>query len=217
MLQIRFETPADRPLTVLCLGAHSDDIEIGCGGTLLSLLKRYDKVSFHWVVFSASPERERECLASADAFLDRANAKKVEVKGFRVGFMPFDGAEIKECFEDLKTRISPDLIFTHYLNDRHQDHRLISELTWNTFRGHLILEYEVPKYDGDFGQPNVFVQLDEGQCRRKIELLLRCYQTQQNRRWFSEDTFRAVLRLRGVESGAESGYAEGFYGRKLVL
>lgn len=217
MLHLHFERLADRPLTILCLGAHGDDIEIGCGGTLLKLLDKYDNVSCRWVVFSASAERKRECTVSAEVFLERAQDKRLDVMPFRDGFMPFEGAKVKECFERLKTEISPDVVFTHYLNDRHQDHRLVSELTWNTFRDHLILEYEVPKYDGDFGQPNVFVPLDESDCQRKIELLLRCYQTQQLRQWFSADTFRAVLRLRGVEAGAESGFAEGFYGRKLVL
>lgn len=217
MLHLRFERLADRPLTILCLGAHGDDIEIGCGGTLLKLLSKYDNVSCRWVVFSASAERKRECTASAEAFLEGAPERRLDVMPFRDGFMPFEGAKVKDCFERLKTEISPDVVFTHYLNDRHQDHRLVAELTWNTFRNHLILEYEVPKYDGDFGQPNVFVPLNESDCQRKIELLLRCYQTQQLKQWFSADTFRAVLRLRGVEAGAESGFAEGFYGRKLVL
>lgn len=217
MLKLHLDRPADRPLTILCLGAHGDDIEIGCGGTLLKLLHKYDNVSCRWVVFSASAERKRECTASAEAFLEGAPESRLDVMSFRDGFMPFEGAKVKDCFERLKTEISPDVVFTHYMNDRHQDHRLVADLTWNTFRNHLILEYEVPKYDGDFGQPNVFVPLEESDCQRKIEFLLRCYQTQQSKQWFSADTFRAVLRLRGIEAGAESGFAEGLYGRKLVL
>ena len=217
MLQMRFSKCGNEGLRILCLGAHPDDIEIGCGGTLLKLLDLYHNVSCHWIVFSADPERERECTASVDVLLSCARENKLDVMGFRDGFMHFDGAEIKNHFERLKTEISPQIIFTHYLSDRHQDHRLISELTWNTFRDHLILEYETPKYEGDFGQPNVFMPLEESHCRRKIECLLNCHHSQQSRQWFSEETFRAVLRLRGVEAGAESGYAEAFYGRKVVL
>lgn len=217
MLRFLLETPVQQELVVLCLGAHGDDIEIGCGGTLLKLLDRYENVSCRWVVFSGGGERQRECEASAARFLERARERSVEVMRFRDGFMPQEWGVIKERFERLKGEVSPTVIFTHYLHDRHQDHRLIAELTWNTFRDHLVLEYEVPKYDGDLGQPNVFSVLDEGESRRKIDFLLGSYDTQQTRRWFSEETFWAMLRLRGIEAGAESGYAEAFYGRKLVL
>jgi LmbE family N-acetylglucosaminyl deacetylase len=202
---------------VLCLGAHSDDIEIGCAGTLLRLTEGERPIDVTWVVFSAGERRAQEARESARAVLARAKSAHVEVHDFRDGFFPAQGAVIKEHFEALKRRVMPDVIFTHYRQDLHQDHRMIAELTWNTFRDHLILEYEIPKYDGDFGSPNVFVPLDEAQCRRKIELLLTHFASQRDRRWFSEDLFRAVLRLRGMEANAPDGYAEGFYGRKLVL
>jgi LmbE family N-acetylglucosaminyl deacetylase len=202
---------------VLCLGAHSDDIEIGCGGTLLHLTEGERPIEVTWVVFSGEGPREHEARESARALLARAKSAQIEVERFRDGFFPSQSAEIKERFEALKQRVAPDLIFTHYRHDLHQDHRLIGELTWNTFRDHLILEYEVPKWDGDLGVPNVFVPLDEARCRRKIDLLLTHFASQRDRRWFSEDLFRALLRLRGMEANAADGYAEAFYGRKVVL
>lgn len=202
---------------VLCLGAHSDDIEIGCAGTLLRLTEGGWPIEVTWVVFSAEERREQEAQESARAVLASAKSAHIEIQRFRDGFFPAQGEAIKDYFEALKQRVTPDLIFTHYRNDLHQDHRLIAELTWNTFRDHLILEYEIPKYDGDFGSPNVFVPLDEAQCRRKIDLLLTHFASQRDRRWFSEDLFRAVLRVRGMEANAPDGYAEAFYGRKVVL
>jgi LmbE family N-acetylglucosaminyl deacetylase len=169
------------------------------------------------VVFSASPQRAIEAQTSATKFLDGAVRSEVIVKGFRDGFFPYVGADIKEFFEELKLSCTPDLIFTHFRDDRHQDHRLISDLTWNTYRDHLILEYEIPKYDGDLGCPNVFVPLDEAICRNKVQWIVEGFQTQHNRHWFTEDTFTALLRLRGIEAGAASGYAEAFYCRKAVL
>ena len=204
-------------LRVLCLGAHSDDIEIGCAGTLLRLTAEERPVETTWVVFSADGEREREAQESARAVLAQAKSADVAIHRFRDGFFPAHGERLKECFEELKRRVAPDVIFSHYRHDLHQDHRLVAELTWNTFRDHLILEYEIPKYDGDFGSPNVFVHLDEARCRRKIDLLLTHFASQRDRRWFSEDLFRAVLRIRGMESNAPDGYAEAFYCRKLVL
>ncbi len=202
---------------LLCLGAHSDDIEIGCAGTLLRLTEGGGPIEVTWVVFSAEERREQEAQESARAVLASAKSAHIEIQRFRDGFFPAQGEAIKDYFEALKQRVTPDLIFTHYRNDLHQDHRLIAELTWNTFRDHLILEYEIPKYDGDFGSPNVFVPLDEAQCRRKIDLLLTHFASQRDRRWFSEDLFRAVLRVRGMEANAPDGYAEAFYGRKVVL
>jgi LmbE family N-acetylglucosaminyl deacetylase len=217
MLTLPLPRPTERPYTVLCLGAHGDDIEIGCGGTLLRLLAACPDTAVHWVVLSADALRTGEAIDSAKAFLGDARSKTILVNHFRDGFFPFLGAEIKEQFEELKTKVSPDVIFTHHRGDLHQDHRLIGELTWHTFRAHLILEYEVPKYDGDLGAPNVFVPLDESVCRRKIQTLLSSFPSQRRKHWFDEDTFLSLLRLRGMECHAPSRYAEAFYARKLVL
>ncbi len=207
----------DSPHKVLCLGAHCDDIEIGCGGTILRLLETYTNVEFRWVVFSSSEERAREALVSANHFLGSERARNVAIRNFRDGFFPFIGEEIKTYFEQLKSEFVPDLIFTHYRNDLHQDHRLISDLTWNTFRDHLILEYEIPKYDGDWGSPNFFVRLDESICQRKTKHLIDAFETQKAKSWFSVETFMAVLRLRGVECNSPTKYAEAFYCKKMVL
>jgi LmbE family N-acetylglucosaminyl deacetylase len=217
MLNIALGRNGGSPLQVLCLGAHSDDLEIGCGGTLLKLIQSHPRVSVHWVVLSATEKRATEARTSAMKFLEGAADTEVEVKAFRDGFFPYVGSDIKEFFEGLKPRCSPDVIFTHYRTDRHQDHRVVSDLTWNTYRDHLILEYEIPKYDGDLGSPNCFVPLDQATCRRKVGMITEYFQTQQNRHWFTEETFLALLRLRGIESGAQGGYAEGFYCRKAAL
>jgi LmbE family N-acetylglucosaminyl deacetylase len=217
MLSLVPSVSSDRLLRVLCLGAHADDIEIGCGGTVLALTEQLRNVAVDWVVFSSTPEREREARASADVFLAAAKEKSVVVKSFRDGFFPYIGGEIKEEFERLKEASAPDLILTHHRYDLHQDHRLISELTWNTFRRHLILEYEIPKYDGDLGAPNLFVPLDETITRRKIDSILQHFQSQGDRSWFSREVFAAILRLRGLEAGSPTALAEGFYSRKAVL
>ena len=216
MLRLDLRRQED-PLQILCLGAHADDLEIGCGGTVLSLLESGRPVAVTWVVFSAEGDREQEARASADIFLSRAKTKHVLLKRFRDGFFPYEGSKIKEDFEELKRRLAPDLIFSHYRNDLHQDHRLISELTWNTFRNHLILEYEIPKYDGDLGSPNLFVDLDEPLCRRKVETILEVFRTQAGKQWFEEVLFMALLRLRGMECGGTAKYAEAFYSRKSLL
>ncbi len=209
---------AARPLErILCLGAHCDDIEIGCGGTVLRLVESGDPVSVTWVVFSSDECREREALDSADVMLRRVTKREVVVKAFRDGFFPYQGVEIKEFFEELKRMASPDVIFTPYREDRHQDHRVISDLTWNTFRDHVILEYEIPKYDGDIGSPNVFVELSESVCREKVANLLASFKSQASKPWFSEDVFLSLLRLRGMECNASSRYAEAFYCRKVVV
>ncbi len=200
---------------VLCLGAHADDIEIGCGGTVLRLVSLYPDAEFHWVVFSAPGIRKEEAESSAGRFLRDAGSKTIEIRSFRDGFFPYVGADIKDFFEDLKKSVDPDLIFTHHGHDLHQDHRLLSELTWNTFRDHMILEYEIPKYDGGLGSPNLFVQLTQDERRRKIDLLLAEFPSQAAKKWFNEATFDALLRLRGVESNSPSGYSEGYYCRKL--
>jgi LmbE family N-acetylglucosaminyl deacetylase len=216
MMNLKFAQRGNS-LKVLCLGAHSDDIEIGCGGTVMELIKESNQVAFDWVVLSADEKRRKEASASSAAFLAGAAHRNVVIKKFRDGFFPYIGGEIKEYFEELKRGIDPDLILTHCRQDLHQDHRLVSELTWNTFRDHLILEYEIPKYDGDFGAPNIFVHLDEAVCAAKSRNILKHFRTQAGNSWFTEDAFRAPMRLRGIESNAPSGYAEGFYGRKLVL
>jgi LmbE family N-acetylglucosaminyl deacetylase len=217
MIQLSLEKKADSPRQILCLGAHSDDIEIGCGGTLLKLIDLDPDLHIHWVVMGASGNREQEASHSAFSFLERVSDKKIIIRGFRDGFFPYHGAEIKEYFEQLKFEISPDLILTHYRDDRHQDHRLISDLTWNTFRDHLIWEYEIPKYDGDLGSPNLFVHLSEEICRQKVANLFTHFESQSNKGWFTEDTFFSMLRIRGMESNAPSKYAEGFYCRKMVV
>jgi LmbE family N-acetylglucosaminyl deacetylase len=204
-------------LQVLCLGAHSDDIEIGCGGTVLRLAQQYRNCEFHWVVFNAIGPRAAEARRGAKLFAGKNASRALVLKTFKDGFMPFVGAEVKAVFEDLKRAVSPDVIFTHSRADAHQDHRLLSELTWNTFRDHLILEYEIPKYDGDLGQPSVFVPLDEEICQKKIRYIMETFHTQQTKRWFQESTFLSLMRLRGMECNAHSGYAEAFYSRKIVL
>jgi len=217
MLNLTFERRRDSIFRILCLGAHSDDIEIGCGGTVLRILEENPDAEVLWVVMGASGQRADEATASAKAFLARARQKEVIVKEFRDGFFPYIGAEIKGFFEELKRRFAPDLVLTHCRNDLHQDHRLVSELTWNTFRNHLILEYEILKYDGDLGTPNVFVHLTESLARRKVGILLDSFRSQLKKNWFTEDAFLAILRLRGLECNAPEKYAEAYHARKLVL
>ncbi len=216
MLALELPVKASGPLRILCLGAHSDDIEIGCGGTILRLLSGHHEIDIVWVVFGAKNEREQEARNSAALFLGCAKRKDVIVKNYRDGFFPFEGTQIKDYFEGLKAA-SPDLIFTHNRKDAHQDHRLIAELTWNTFRNHMILEYEIPKYDGDLGQPNLFVPLDQEIYEKKVQYLMEAFETQRSKQWFGKDTFLALMRLRGMECVAASGHAEAFYCRKLVL
>ena len=207
---------AASPLQILCLGAHSDDIEIGCGGTILRLAQQYPGCVFHWVVFSAPGVRADEAQRAATLFAGAAVQGPL-LKSFQDGFMPFVGAEVKTVFEELKQAVSPDLIVTHNRNDAHQDHRLLAELTWNTFRDHLILEYEIPKYDGDMGQPSVFVPLPIEVCEKKVRFIMDTFQSQRSKRWFQPETFLSLMRLRGMECNASSGYAEAFFCRKLVL
>lgn len=215
MMELRFEG-ASAPV-ILFLGAHCDDIEIGCGGTLLALRERLPDAAIHWVVFSSDEVRERETRDSARRFLGEDPGERLRIESFRDGFLPYSGGAVKEVFEELKQRIHPDWIFTHYRDDLHQDHRLVCELTWNTWRNHVILEYEIPKWDGDLGQPNSFIALSERQVEEKVENLLKAYPSQASRSWFDADTWRAILRLRGVECNAPERHAEAFYARKLVL
>ncbi len=205
------------PLQVLALGAHADDIEIGCGGTLLRLAAERRALEVVWVVLCSTPERATEARASAAAFLADVPRSRVIVHGHRDGFLPYEGAAVKEAFEALKREVSPDLVLTHHRDDRHQDHRLVSELTWNTWRDHLILEYEIPKYDGDFGSPNLFSAIPAATLERKISLVLQHFGSQAGKQWFDPELFRAVARLRGMECGAPEGLAEAFYCRKATF
>ena len=205
------------PLKLLCIGAHSDDIEIGCGGSLLRLLAEHPGSSVDWVVLSSSAEREQEARASAADFLSAAASSKVWIQDFRESFFPAAWVEIKEFFERLRRAGEPDLVLCHRQSDRHQDHRVAAELTWNTFRNHLIWEYEIPKYEGDLGQPNLFVPLSAAQAERKVQLLMTHFASQRGRSWFRPDTFHGLMSIRGVECAAPEGRAEAFHAHKLVI
>jgi LmbE family N-acetylglucosaminyl deacetylase len=215
MLQLGFTKTAG-PLKVLCLGAHSDDIEIGCGGLILSLIKSRRAIDVTWVVFSAPGQREKEARRGASLFLKQAARTDIRIHQFRDGHFPYEGPAVKAVFESLK-RAAPDVVLTHYREDRHQDHRVLSDLAWNTFRDHLVLEYEIPKFDGDLGQPNCFIPLDRATAARKARFLGQAFGTQRDKHWFSDETFLGLMRLRGMECRAPGGYAEAFYGRKVIL
>ena len=217
MLPLLARRAGDEPLRLLAIGAHSDDIEIGCGGTILKLIEQGALCEVCWVVLTGETTRAAEAGQSADAFLSDVPAKRVILRDFRDGYFPYDGAEIKGFFEELKGELSPDLILTHQRSDLHQDHRVTCELTWNTFRDHLILEYEIPKYDGDMGRPNLYVGLDEQLCRKKIGYLMTHFGSQRSKRWFKEELFSGLLRLRGMECNSPTSYAEAFYCRKAIL
>jgi LmbE family N-acetylglucosaminyl deacetylase len=215
MLKIKFGL-ADRKLKILCIGAHSDDIEIGCGGTILRIINEYEDIEMYWIILGSEGKRDTEAKKSANRFLHGVKYKHIFIKHFKNSYFPYYGEKIKDYFEFIKRRISPDIIFTHNRNDLHQDHRLVSELTWNSFRNHFILEYEIIKYDGDIGVPNYYVHLDEILCREKISIIIESFKTQTSKMWFTTDTFMSILRIRGVESAAPEKYAEGFYCRKIV-
>ena len=215
MKGLRLAEPG-KHLSVLCLGAHSDDIEIGAGASLLQWQAAGARLDVLWCVLSANGPRESEARASAVDFLEGVERARIEVHHFRDGFFPAQASEIKVWFEQLKGRCEPDVILTHRGDDAHQDHREVSRLTWNTFRNHLILEYEIPKWDGDLGQPNFYVAIGAAAMARKIELLLRHFGTQRSKHWFDEETFRGLARLRGMECRAPERYAEAFFARKLV-
>jgi LmbE family N-acetylglucosaminyl deacetylase len=217
MLRLKPDGGGEGPLQILCLGCHSDDIEIGCGGAVLKLAAERQDAEFHWVVFSTKGVRGFEAASAAKQFVDPSRMKRIILKEFRDGYMPFAGADIKNVFEQIKREVSPDIIFTHNRQDAHQDHRLIADLTWNTFRDHLILEYEIPKYDGDMGRPSVFMPLSTDVCEKKVSLIVDTFKSQSDKRWFERETFMSLMRLRGMECNAPSGYAEAFYGRKLIL
>ena len=207
----------DKPLSILCLGAHCDDIEIGCGGTVLRLLAERPGSTVTWLALASNAAREWEARGSAAVFVEGAASADIIVERFRDGYFPSQFSDIKELFETTKGRVKPDLILTHHRHDRHQDHRMIAEMTWNTFRNHLVLEYEIPKYEGDLGQPNLFVPLPAAIAQKKIELILRHFKTQAGRGWFRAETFEAVMRLRGIECNAPEGLAEAFHANKIVI
>ena len=217
MLPLLLPSKKNGTLKILCLGSHSDDIEIGCGGTILELIRTHRKLEFLWVVFSSGAQREREARRSAALFLKGSAKNNVLVKDFRNGYFPSVLAEIKDYFEELKQLFSPDVIFTHARHDLHQDHRVLNQLVWNTWRNHFVLEYEIPKYDGDLGTPNFFVPLDAKTAARKVRLLMQCFGTQRDKQWFTEDTFLGLMRIRGMEACSPGRFAEAFYSRKLVL
>ena len=217
MLRLILATDGREPFRLLCLGAHSDDIEIGCGGTILRILTELPSVVVRWIVFSGDERRGTEARNGAAAVLENVSEKQIEVLGFRDGYFPSQRAEIKDFFEAIKRDFDPSLILTHRQDDAHQDHRLLAELTFNTFRNHLVLEYEIPKYDGDLGNPNFFVPLTRAQLRRKIDTITYHFVSQRGRGWFVDETFVAVARLRGIGCNAPEGVAEAFFARKIVV
>jgi LmbE family N-acetylglucosaminyl deacetylase len=216
MRALQLAAPGDR-LSVLCFGAHSDDIEIGAGATLLSMIGRGIRLEVHWCVLSGAGEREKEAKASAADFLSKAASAQIEVMPFQDGFFPEQGEVIKSWFETLKARTNPDVILTHYRDDAHQDHRQVSRLAWNTFRDHCVLEYEIPKWDGDLGQPNLYIPISAEALRRKIDLLNKHFGSQRSKQWFDSELFSGLARLRGMECRAPERYAEAFFARKLTV
>ena len=216
MKPLRLAYPGER-LSLLCLGAHSDDIEIGVGGTILELIASGVELEVHWCVLSANGLRTKEAKASASAFLDGTQSTNIELGNFKDGRFPYQGLQIKSWVEELRARVDPDVVFTHRRDDAHQDHRELCKLTWNAFRDHLILEYEVPKWDGDLCSPNLYMPITAATLDRKVELLLKHFSTQRSKDWFDERTFRGLARLRGMECRAPEHYAEGFVMRKARM
>ena len=216
MRQLSLSSPGS-PLSLLCLGAHSDDIEIGAGGTILNWIETGVALDVHWVVFSASEPRAAEAANSANGFLRGAKHVRVSLYEFRDGYFPYQGIELKDCFEKLKREMQPDVVLTHRRDDAHQDHREVARLTWNSFRDHVILEYEIPKWDGDLGRPNIYQPFSQATLERKIELLQEHFATQRSKDWFDPETFRALARLRGMESRAPERVAEAFVLSKGIL
>jgi len=216
MLNLKW-SESDDGLNILCLGAHCDDIEIGCGGTVLKLIEEQKISQITWIIFTSNEKRKQEAHSSAEEFLKNIDNKDIKILDYKDGYLPSLWSEVKNTFESIKQEVNPDIIFTHYRNDLHQDHRVVSELTWNTFRNHIIFEYEITKYDGDLGSPNVFTPLDQAIINRKGEILMRSFQSQKNKHWFDKSTIKAVMRIRGVECASPSHYAEAFYCRKMIM
>jgi LmbE family N-acetylglucosaminyl deacetylase len=217
VINLGLNLPGGRPPRFLFVGAHCDDIEIGCGGTTIELLKRHPRAEIHWVVLSSEGVRKREAQRAARSLLRAAREPTIEIMDFRGAYFPSESAAIKDYFEKLKQAVSPDVIFSHCREELHQDHRIVGELVWNTFRDHMILEYEIPKYDGGLGSPSVFVPLPKATVKRKVDLLMRTFTSQTGKQWFTPDTFMALMRLRGVECNSSSGYAEAFFARKILF
>lgn len=214
-MTLGFRFPENAEL--LCIGAHCDDIEIGCSGSILRLMELYPDIHITWLILTGNADRQAEAKESARRLIGEEKNFELILHDFRDGYLPYNGSLVKDAFEAVKGRLEPHLIMCHWSKDRHQDHRFVSELTWSTFRNSLILEYEIPKYDGDMGRPNVFVPLSDEILEEKISNLMESYRSQVNKSWFDEETFRSLLRLRGIESGASSRYAEGFHCRKINL
>lgn len=214
---LALKLPAHRKLNVLCIGAHSDDLEIGCGGTIMQILRERQSVALTWVVMSAVGRRATEARAAARHLAGKAARLDIRLNAFQDGFLPAQFREAKECFEQLKRDVAPDVIFTHTRLDRHQDHRLVCELTWNTWRDHLVFEYEIPKFEGDLGQPNLYMPLASTIVERKLRMLNRFFGSQRSKQWFSDDTFRGLMRIRGIECKAPSGFAEAFHATKILM
>lgn len=217
MILSQFNLNNKKGLNILALGAHCDDIEIGCGGTLLKIFDQYGINHIKWIVFASNEQRKKEAITSAEAFLKNIKSKEIIVLDYKDAFLEQSKFEIKAFFESIKKDFDPDLVFTHYRNDRHQDHRLLSDLAWNTFRSHLVLEYEIPKYDGDLGIPNLFFHLNAEQANKKIDILLESFASQQGKHWFDKETFLSLMRIRGMEAAAKEKYAEAFHLRKLIM
>ena len=217
MLPVNFGEKDNEVKTFLFLGAHCDDIEIGCGGTIQKLVRSYPNSNYHWIVFSSNANRKSEAQSSATDYMAGITQKNIVINEFKNGYFPQEWANIKDYMEKLKSQVRPDVVFTHYRNDLHQDHRVVSELTWNTFRDNTILEYEIAKYDGDLGQPNCFVHLSKEQSTYKVKKILQHFQSQKDKHWFTEEVFLSLMRLRGLESISPSGYAEAFYSRKMII
>ncbi len=216
MIGLSLARPGQR-LKLLCLGAHADDIEIGAGATILSLIEAGVDLDVHWAVLSASAVRAEEARVSATAFLAGCRQVAIDVADFRDGYFPYQGSAIKDWMAGLGQRVQPDVVLTHHRDDAHQDHRLVAELTGNHFRDTLTLAYEIPKWDGDLGRPNVFLPVTAAALEAKIKLLAEHFTSQTGKDWFDADTFRGLARLRGMECRAPERYAEAFHCNKMSI
>jgi len=216
LLALKLLPSAGKALDILCIGAHCDDIEIGCGATILSLQAQNPRCRFHWFILTSTPQRRIEAMEAVEALVEAPARGEIRILALRDGFLPAHVAEVKDEFEQVKRSTNVDLILTHHGQDRHQDHELASRVTWQTFRDHMIWEYEIPKYDGDLLTPNLYVPLPSERVARKLEVITRAFRSQQTKSWFKRENLEALMRLRGLESRAPSGYSEAFHCRKLL-